>query len=224
MERLKIIIADDHQILREGIIALIKEREIYQVDFLEACNGQEAIDHYKQNNKIDLVLLDLRMPVKDGVSACTEILKYDRKARIIFLSMFDEGSIINKVLEAGAKGFILKNSGIAEIHDAISNVLTGSEYISQLVVARIIQSYNKTPKGIKNVKKLTEREKDVLHLLSQEKTSGEIAKELDLSKRTVENHRYRLMAKLRAKSTVGLIKIATDNGWILSERKFSQFF
>lgn len=137
--------------------------------------------------------------------------------------MQDEEFVTRRAMQAGAKGYVLKNSGIEEIMYAIVNVLRGGEHISANVMSQFVQHYvNGSPPGMRKKQpidheQLTQRERDVLELISMEKTSGEIAEKLELSKRTVEKHRYKLMSKVGAKSTVGLIKSAINRGWISSE-------
>ncbi|MFI5204278.1 MAG: response regulator [Flavobacteriales bacterium] len=227
MEHLKIIFADDHLIMREGVRMLLEQQQVYKMEILEASNGQQAIDLYKINKGVDVVIMDIRMPVKDGIAACMEIKAFDPKAKIIFLSMQDEEYTIKRAMQAGARGYILKNSGMREIMDAIAKVLRGVEHISAEVVSRFMHNYVVTNGEQKKKKhnierdELTKRERDVLELISMEKTSQEIAKQLDLSKRTVEKHRCKLMCKLGAKSTVGLIKNAINQGWISSESQYA---
>ena len=180
---INIIIADDHTIFLEGITALISSEYI---NVIANCkNGQEVLDFLKAQY-VDLVISDINMPVMDGITLVKKIKKLYPKTKIMMLSMYEERHIINKAIKAGANGYMSKNSGKKDITQ---------------------KSIQNTDKSIKEIS-LTNREKQVLKLITQEASNSDIALSLNISKRTVETHKKNIALKLGATNTIGLIKIA----------------
>lgn len=206
-KKTNIIIADDHSIFLEGITALISSNTI---NVIANCkNGQEVLDVLK-TQKPDLVISDINMPIMDGITLTKKIKKLYPDIKIMMLSMYEEKYIINKALKGGADGYISKNSGKEEILSAIESCMKG-EKITPPSQNKFNHANIKTiDKQLKDVV-LTDRELQILKLITEEISNGDIAEELDISKRTVETHKKNMILKLGVTNTVGLIKIAIKN-------------
>jgi len=210
---IKILIADDHKIIRDGIKALLQQEEHFEI-VGEAENGQIAIILTKEL-KPDLVIMDINMPVMSGIAATKEITENYPFAKVLVLTMTNEQEHIKNMIEVGAGGYILKNSGQEELVSAITTIVAGQNYFSDEVKNAIMQ--NMVQKKTKNDKiageqvPLTRREKDVLNLIVQEFTNYEIGEKLFISVRTVDAHRRNLLEKTGARNTAGLVKYAIEN-------------
>ena len=172
-------------------------------------NGQEVLDTLK-TQKADLLILDINMPVMDGITLTKKIKKLYPEIKILMLSMYEEKYIINKALKAGADGYISKNSGKKEIITAIGSAIKGERFVSDTQSKFIQSSIKNNDRQLKNIT-LTSREQEILKLISEEVGNSEIALTLDISKRTVETHKKNMILKLGVTNTVGLIKIAIKN-------------
>ena len=201
---INIIIADDHTIFLEGITALISSEYI---NVIANCkNGQEVLDFLKAQY-VDLVISDINMPVMDGITLVKKIKKLYPKTKIMMLSMYEERHIINKAIKAGANGYMSKNSGKKDILNAIESCMRGEKVIFTRQSKFTQKSIQNTDKSIKEIS-LTNREKQVLKLITQEASNSDIALSLNISKRTAETHKKNIALKLGATNTIGLIKIA----------------
>ena len=208
MDIITVIIADDHEIFRKGLRTVLNEIPFIKV-VAEASNGQDLLNVMK-SNPADVVLLDIRMPVMDGIEAATKISGKYPETRIIALTMHEEIGYFNKMIEAGATGFLLKKTNREQLEKAIMAVCNNETYYSE----EFIMS---TPKTV-NVRKsniiLSEREKQVLDLICKGSSNTEIAKELGISQRTVDGHRSRLFDKTGAKNSPNLVMFAIKNNLI----------
>lgn len=222
MEKVKILIADDHKLVRDGIKYTLSTYSNYY-DFIEqideAVNGQEALN--KANTfGYDVILMDINMPEMDGIKATTEIIRENRNAKIIALSMFNESFQIKSMIKAGASGYLLKNTGSEELVKAIQTVTKeGGRYFSNEVAIKLMEPFQDdmlTSKPTTNAHKkknlISRREEEVLKLIANEYTNEEIAKKLSLSKRTIDSHRQNIINKIQAKNTAGLIRFAIKQG------------
>jgi DNA-binding NarL/FixJ family response regulator len=215
MTKHKILIADDHVMIRDGVKTLLKQNKDCQV-VGEATNGGEAIEKY-QALKPDLAILDISMPDMNGMQAANEIIKKDPEARVIILSMYDDEDYISQCIEYGVKGFVVKSESGNELNYAIKSVLAGRNYFSQRVQEVIVKKYTtgvkrKPPKEPEV--KLTSREIEITKLISEGLTSHEIADKLFISPRTVETHRANLMKKVSVKNSIELVKKVEKLGLI----------
>lgn len=194
----RILICDDHLLVREGL-KLILERasDIIIVGYAE--NGQGALD-FIEKNEIDVALMDISMPVMDGIEACKKISLRYPKVKVIFLSMIRELDMMGTLRESGSKGYLLKNSSTEELIEAISIVAGGDMYFDENVIEIAPQ------KSLRSLPKITKREKQILALILQEKSSIEIAEDLFISHGTVQTHRKNLIRKLDVKNTAGLVR------------------
>ena len=201
---INIIIADDHTIFLEGITALISSKYINVV--ANCKNGQEVLDFLKEQ-EVDLVISDINMPVMDGITLVKKITKLYPKTKTMMLSMYEERHIINKAIKAGANGYMSKNAGKKDILNAIENCMKGEKVTFKRQSTFTQKSIQNTNKSIKEIS-LTNRERQILKLITQEETNADISLSLNISKRTVEAHKKNIFLKLGVKNTIGLIKIA----------------
>ena len=210
---INVIIADDHQMFIDGIKSLlINEPDIEIIG--EALNGKQVLEKL-ENAPCDLVLMDINMPVMDGIEATSKLKEKFPQVTVLILSMFNEKEMSTRILEAGAAGYILKNTGKAELIKAIHHVVDGSTYYSNAVTDTIMASLRPGAKDEDENEleiPLTRREMDVLKLIVHEGTTSEIADQLHISTHTVETHRKNLLAKLQVRNTAGLVKWAIANG------------
>jgi DNA-binding NarL/FixJ family response regulator len=205
---IRILIADDHQMFREGMRSLING--INQMEVIgEACSGPETL-YFLTQNSTDIVLLDYNMPDLTGLESIIHIRKQNIKVKIIMLTMHNKREIIRDVLKAGADGYLLKDSSRDQLIEAISQVHNGKSYFVDDVKDALVDSY-RIPFE-KKVIRLTPREKDVLQLICEECTTIEIAEKLFISVNTVETHRKNLISKTGVKNGIGLVKFALTNG------------
>jgi len=201
---INIIIADDHTIFLEGITALISSKYINVV--ANCKNGQEVLDFLKEQ-EVDLVISDINMPVMDGITLVKKITKLYPKTKTMMLSMYEERHIINKAIKAGAIGYMSKNAGKKDILNAIESCMKDEKVTFTRQSQFTHKSIQNTDKSVKEIS-LTNRERQILKLITQEATNTDIALSLNISKRTVETHKKNIILKLGATNTIGLIKIA----------------
>ena len=205
----RVIVADDHAIFREGLKGLL-EREGFEV-VAEASDGREAV-RLAQECRPDVAILDLAMPVLDGPDAAEEIAQVSPQTRSILLTMYSEEPYIIKALQAGVRGYVLKTQSATNLVNAIQEVMQGGFYLSPGVSRAIVQSYlgrSETSSG-----QLTARERQVLQLVAEGKTTKEVAQALGISVKTADSHRTRLMTKLGIHDTAGLVRYAIRSGLI----------
>jgi DNA-binding NarL/FixJ family response regulator len=206
---LGILIADDHPIFRQGLRQAI-EREPRLKVLAEAADGQQAIELIGKWNP-DVAVLDINMPVRDGFAVVRSVREKSLETRPIFLTMYKDEVHLNEAISLGVKGYILKDSAVTEVVNCIKSVTTGQMYISPLLSAYLLERGRKAippGKGSLSIKQLTATELRILALLAEYKTSKEIAVELGVSVRTVENHRANICSKLSLHGTHALVKFA----------------
>jgi DNA-binding NarL/FixJ family response regulator len=210
---ISVMIADDHQMFIDGVKALLSSEDEIRV-IGEALSGIELMALLESKTP-DVVLMDVNMPQMDGLEATSRIhLKYP-DVKILMLTMYNNEDFIFGLMNAGASGYILKNTGRTELTEAIRAVHSGKTFYSKEVSETILQNITKKPAQQKmEAAQLTEREKDVLRLIAQELTTLEIAERLFISPNTVETHRKNLMSKLHAKNIAGLVRFALQTGLI----------
>lgn len=204
---LRILLADDHVMVRQGLKALL-EREKFDIAG-EASDGREAVQ-LAESLRPDLILLDLAMPLLNGMDATREILKSNPGAKVILLTMHAEDSYVLEALRAGAVGYVVKTRASGELLQAIREVQRGHFYLSPGVSRVVISAFlakNELPSD-----PLTARERQVLQLIAEGKTTKEAAGVLDISVKTAESHRTRIMHKLNIHETAGLVRYAIRLG------------
>jgi len=204
---IRIIIADDHSIIRDGLKAMLEKNTAFKV-VGEAANGVELLN-LAEKIPFDVICTDISMPVMDGVEATKQLVKKIPKVKVICLSMHEQVDYIKKMMEAGASGYIFKDSTKEELEAAIEAVHNGKKYFNQKLFD-ILVSAEKDESD--NAIVLSDREKEILKLISEEFTNPEIAEKLFISVRTVDTHRQNLLQKLNVKNTAGLVKFAIKSG------------
>ncbi|MCK5822848.1 MAG: response regulator transcription factor [Bacteroidales bacterium] len=207
--QIAVIIVDDHTLFRNGLKILLNNFENIKI-VGEASDGKEYLD--KINTiKSDIVLMDINMPVMDGIEATKKSLEKFPDQKIIALSMYGDAEYYYKMIDAGVKGFLLKNSDITEVVDAIEKVNVGENYFSQELLYNVVKNINPAEK-IKNQQiKLSKRELEVLEQICKGLSNQEIADVLSISKRTVDKHRANLLSKTQSKNTASLVMYAIEN-------------
>lgn len=212
-EKTTVFIADDHAVLREGLRLLIESRGNIVVAG-DADNGREAVRQVK-NIKPDVVIMDIAMPDLDGIEATRQITEVSPSTRVIILSMHSSPEYINRSIEAGATGYILKESAAAEIINAITTVISGKRYLSKKISDQVIDDYfrqKRTGEKDSILSQLSPREMEILKLVVEGKSSSEIANTIFISQKTVETYRSRIMQKLNINDITGLVKFAIRHG------------
>ncbi|KOH42767.1 response regulator [Sunxiuqinia dokdonensis] len=208
-ERHSIMLVDDHTLFRNGLRILLNNLNEYKVT-AEAANGQEFIDLLELHVP-DLVLLDIDMPVMDGIDAARLALEKLPDLKIITLSMYGEEDYYYKMVDAGVKGFLLKNSDINEVKAALQTVLEGGTYFSSELLKNLVNSLRSKSQHHEKQNVLSERETEILILICQGFSNQEIADQLFISKRTVDKHRSNILEKSESKNTAQLVMYAIKN-------------
>ena len=212
----KIMLVDDHNIFRAGIKLLIEQEKLGAI-IAEAENGKQFVEQLKVHDP-DLVLMDIDMPVMDGIKATKAAVEINPDIKILVLSMFGDEKFYVEMINAGAKGFVLKSSSKNELETALKTVASGESYFSNDLLRKIITHIetNQIKPGTNNkeVVEFNEHELEVLQLLSKGLSTNEIADDLALSPKTIDVYRSKLITKTNSKNTVSLVIYAIKNGLI----------
>jgi two-component system NarL family response regulator len=200
----RVLLVDDHALFRTGVANIINHEPDLRV-VAEAGNGVEAIEAYERVRP-DVMLLDLRMPIMEGVEVVRRVRDTDPSARVIVLTTYDTDDEISQALKAGAKAYVLKDIAAAELVSCIRDVLAGKTYIAPAAAAKLAETVTRV--------QLTPRELAALRLLADGKANKEIAAELDISERTVKTHLEHLFEKLGVTSRTEAVKVATRRGLV----------
>jgi two-component system, NarL family, response regulator NreC len=215
---IRLVIADDHEIFRDGLALMLSKQEAVTL-VGQAGDGYELLRLVEEHGP-DMVLTDIKMPHLDGISATRMLLHQRPDLKIIALSMFEEENLIVEMLEAGARGYLLKNADKKEILDGILTVFEGNIFyckhttakLASLIVKSKFDLHKKHPNAL-----FTDREKEIIRLICRQNTAQEIGDQLFLSKRTVEGYRTRILDKMEAKNTAGVVVFALKNNLIGEE-------
>ncbi len=205
---IKILLADDHTIVRQGLKLILSSQPDLQV-IGEAANGRETVE-LAQRLKPDVVLLDVAMPELNGIDATRRMMETNPRLRILVLSMHKEAVYVREILKAGARGYLLKDVIDTELLNAVRSVARGDGYISPAVSGALLSDYRQNITDPADL--LTKREREVLQLIAAGKTNKEVAAQLNLSVYTVDSHRGKIMEKLNLHSTGELVRFAIKNG------------
>jgi DNA-binding NarL/FixJ family response regulator len=215
MNTIKVGIADDHKIFRKGVILSL--RQYTNISFVfEAENGEELLKEL-ETIQPDVVLMDLRMPGKDGIETTKEVSKKYPDVKVLILTMFEDERFVSHLMENGANGYMLKNADPSEIKKAIMEVMARGYYLNNFVNRVLLKkSANraKTIPSLNNEIVMSDKEKEVVRLLCMEFTASEIAIKMEISPRTVESIKDRLMERFGLKNTAGLVFFAVKNNMI----------
>jgi DNA-binding NarL/FixJ family response regulator len=210
MKRIRILLADDHAVVRQGFKMILDAQADMEI-VGEAANGREAVDLAEQLRP-DVVVMDVSMPELNGIEATRRLASSLPRARVVALSMHKDSVYVREILRAGARGYLLKDSGAADLVAAIRAVASGESYLSPAVSNAVLDDYRRH--ATNPIDLLTSREREVLQLLAEGKTNKEIAGVLNLSVYTVEAHRGRIMEKLNLHSIGELVLFAVRSGLI----------
>lgn len=208
---LRVLVADDHALVRSGIIGLLEAAGLEVVG--EAANGLEAVDAARRTNP-DVVLMDIRMPVMDGIEATSRMVRLDGAPRVLVLTTFDLDEYVYRALEAGASGFLLKDARPERLVDAVRTVATGEALLAPEITRRLIEQYLVVPRLAAPAADLTPREQEVWLLLARGYSNAEIGRELYVSEATVKAHVTRLLAKLGLRDRVQAVVAAYETGTV----------
>lgn len=211
MKKLRLIIADDHHILLDGLKAMLRKQKDIEIAG-SYDNGQLLYDALATLGEIDMALIDINMPGLNGHELALKMKETHPQIPIVVLSMHDDGGHIMEMIEAGVSGYLLKNANDAELLEAIHTVARGRMYFSAEVADKIaaLVHQQEQKKNEPEAPRLTEREMEILALIAQEYSNARIAETLFISERTVETHRKNMMRKTGHKTIVGLLKYAMD--------------
>ncbi len=212
MEKIRILLVDDHQIILDGLRSLLKGVNNIQV-IGDALNGEEALNTL-QVLTADLVLMDIDMPILNGIDATMRIKEEFPHTKVLILTVHNESSLIRNLISIGADGYLLKNSCKEELLDAIYKVQSGEKYFSSEVTLSLMQEDNSREELLKSDIEFTKRELDVLRLLADGCTNKEIGEKLFISHRTVDTHRTNIMKKVGVNNVAGLISFAIKNNLV----------
>ena len=207
MRMIKTIIADDHKLFRNGLKFILTEMENIEV-IADVSNGVELLDMLKIV-KPDIVLLDINMPEMNGIDASKKALALYPDLKILVLSMYGDEQYYNAMIDIGVKGFVLKDTDNTELKTAINSIVNDNPYFSQELLIKLIRN-KKTNDSIK----LTKREREVLTMICKGFANGEISRELNLSQRTVERHRAKLLQKTETHNSISMVIYAIKNNLV----------
>lgn len=201
-----VALADDHQLVLDGLQLIISQDNRMQLAGT-ATNGREVVALLAKT-KVDVLLLDINMPVMNGIDTMKTIGKNNPEVKVVGLSMLDDTVVVRQLLKYGAQGFLLKNAGKDKILEAITEVHSGLKYFDKAIVNQLLGTESPKSVGTSLFPKLSRREKEILALIIDELTTKEIAKRLFISFGTVETHRRNIINKLGVRNTAGLVRVA----------------
>ena len=215
-EKIKVYLADDHQMLIEGMKAVIKTNADFEVVGF-SLNGVNLVDNAIEA-KTDILVMDINMPEKDGLQVLKELSKSKMFFKVIILSSYDDLKLVREVIELGAKGYLTKQCVAESIVEALHEVQNGEEYFCRTMREKIFESFSQEDENndieIIPTASLTERELVIIKLIALEYSGKKISEKLFISTNTVETHRKNLLKKLKVKSSIGLVKYAIKNNLI----------
>ncbi len=218
---IRVMIIDDHQLIIDGLSSILQDEE--DVLFVGGANSMEQALELLEKQQVDVALADINMPGKSGIEVTRKLKELYPDIQVLALTMHEDISMITKMVEAGASGYILKRTNMNEVLEAIRVVADKGKYLGRDVQALMMENLNSSD----HMKVLTEnspatltsREKEILSLVAKEYNNGEIAEKLFISERTVETHRRNIFTKTKTKSIVGLIKFAIREGLVSQEKE-----
>jgi DNA-binding NarL/FixJ family response regulator len=210
---LRILIADDHEVVRQGVRAILEAQPGWSI-VAESANGLEAVEQAQQA-KPDIALLDISMPLLNGLEATKQILKLNPDTQVLILTMHESNELVQDVLAAGARGYVLKTDAKRDLVNAVRSLSERRPFFTSKVAEMVLEGYRQrgAPVGteISIGERLTSRERQILQLLAEGKSSKEVALALDISAKTAETHRANIMRKLDLHSLADLVRYAIRN-------------
>ena len=211
MKKPRVLLADDHKIVIEGLKNLLRD----EFEIVGSVEDGRALVEQASTLYPDVIVADISMPQLNGIEAARQIKKIDKNIKIVFLTMHQDATYAANAFEAGASGFVLKHSASSELIRAIREAIKGRTYVTPLIAGDLIYTYQEGGSPEKNLfKKISPRQREVLQLLAEGKSAKEIASILNISTRTVEFHKYRMMEQLNIKTSAELVRYAIKHGII----------
>ena len=215
MKRMRVLLADDHKIVLEGL------RSLLQADFElvgMVTDGRELVSQ-ALDLRPDVIVVDISMPLLNGIEAVRQIKKIDSHIKVVFLTMQPDVTYAIRAFEAGASGYVLKHSASSELVNAIQEAIKGKTYVTPMIAGELMQAYQEgRHQAPEKAWQLTPRQREVLQLMAEGRSAKEISNIMNISPRTVEFHKYTLMSKLNLKSTSALIQYAIKHGFITTNQ------
>lgn len=208
MQKARVLLADDHQILIEGLKGLLET----EFELLPTVADGRALVNEARDQRPDVIVADISMPLLNGIEAVRQLRKAGSRAKFVFLTMHPDVSYATEALAAGASGYVLKHSAPEELVNAVREALAGRTYITPRVAGAVLEALRKGESGAEA--RLTSRQTEVLQLVAEGKSAKEIAAILNLSPRTVESHKYAIMDELAVKTTAELVQYAVKKGLV----------
>lgn len=214
MKRTRVLLADDHKIVLDGLKSLL-EPEFELVGTVG--DGRALVSAVEQLHP-DVIVVDISMPLLNGIEAVRQIKKLDKQVKVVFLTMHPDVTYAIRAFEAGASGYVLKHSAASELLTAIHEAIKGRTYVTPMIAGELVQAYKGgTCRQTGEAAQLTQRQREILQLLAEGNSAKEIANLLNISPRTVEFHKYNMMSKLELKSLSALIQYAIKHGFVSVE-------
>lgn len=211
-EKIKILIADDHQMIIDGIKSMLENNSFYEV-VQQASDGQEAINIITAApDDYDVLITDISMPLLSGTELCKMVKQNYPDKKVLILSMYGSSPMVKEAILAEADGYILKNAGKDQLLNALHRICENGTFYSDEILPVILGQIEKEKKNKENTITLSDREREILQLIVKEYTREQIANKLFISPKTVDNHRVNILLKTNRKSTIGLVKFALQNG------------
>lgn len=220
-QSIKVLVVDDHQLMIEGLRSLLEDEE--DISFIGGANNMDEAMYFAAIYPVDVILMDINMPGGSGIDATIKLRELYPSIKVLALTMHNDISIITRMIEAGASGYILKRTNMNEVIEAIRVVYAGERYLGRDTQQIIMDNLSSPPgtfdPGQERKSILSSRESEVLNLIAQEFSNSQIAEKLFISERTVEAHRRNIFIKTKTKTIVGLMKLAIEKGLISEDKK-----
>ncbi len=209
MKRIRVLLADDHKIVLDGLRSLLEP----EFELAGTAEDGRALVLAAQHLHPDVIVVDISMPLLNGIEAVRQIKKLDQQVKVVFLTMHPDVTYAIRALEAGASGYVLKHSASSELLTAIHEAINGRTYVTPMIAGELVQAYKEgNYRQAEEAQQLTAREREIIQLLVEGNSAKEIANILNISPRTVEFHKYNLMSKLHLKTGSALVQYAIKQG------------
>jgi DNA-binding NarL/FixJ family response regulator len=210
-KRIRVLLADDHKIVLDGLRSLLEP----EFELTGTVEDGRALVSAAERVQPDVIVVDISMPLLNGIEAVRQIKKLDKRVKVVFLTMHPDVTYAIRAFEAGASGYVLKHSASSELLTAIHEAMKGRTYVTPMIAGELLQAYNEgTCRQAEDGPQLTQRQREILQLLVEGNSAKEVANLLNISPRTVEFHKYSMMAKLKLKSVSALIQYAIKHGFV----------
>ena len=211
MKRMRILLADDHKIVLDGLKSLLEP----EFELAGTVGDGRALVSAVEQLHPDVIVVDISMPLLNGIEAVRQIKKLDKQVKVVFLTMHPDVTYAIRAFEAGASGYVLKHSAASELLTAIREAIKGRTYVTPMIAGELVQAYKGgTYRQEEEAQQLTQRQREILQLLVEGNSAKEVANVLNISPRTVEFHKYNMMSKLKLKSVSALIQYAIKHGFV----------